>query len=226
MYMLSLLATGLALSRPPQLTRRSALCGGAAALLPALQPRRASAAAAARIAAYPPLEYLEPIYELKLSLDALQAVVPEPDRWPALKKRLQRFCGGPLSEQYYYAGLAAQYTSKVEYSDLDAFVTADKNERKAAIDQVIDSMRALKAGLEAPAPDASALQGSVRAASQGMARWLSLVPPEDVRRVEELLGAVRRADTNRDGRVGADELGALTDEQQAVWKARVALVGD
>ena len=59
-----------------------------------------------------------------------------------------------------------------------------------------------------------------------MARWLSYIPPDDVRRVEELLGAVRLADLNRDGRLGADELGGLSEEQRAVWKARVALVGE
>ena len=101
--MLGLLTAALSLKQP-QLSRRSALCGGAAALLPSLLPTRAHAAAA-RVAAHPPLEYLEPIYELKLSLDALVAVAPQPERWPALRQRMRRFCGGPLSEQYYYSGL-------------------------------------------------------------------------------------------------------------------------
>ena len=101
--MLGLLTAALSLKQP-QLSRRSALCGGAAALLPSLLPTRAHAAAA-RVAAHPPLEYLEPIYELKLSLDALVVVAPQPERWPALRQRMRRFCGGPLSEQYYYSGL-------------------------------------------------------------------------------------------------------------------------
>ena len=57
-----------------------------------------------------------------------------------------------------------------------------------------------------------------------MARWLSYIPPDDVRRVEELLGAVRLADLNRDGRLGADELGGLLG--LGLGKARVALVGE
>ena len=52
--MLGLLTAALSLKQP-QLSRRSALCGGAAALLPSLLPTRAHAAAA-QVAAHPPLE--------------------------------------------------------------------------------------------------------------------------------------------------------------------------
>lgn len=71
---------------------------------------------AARITSYPPLEYLEPIYELKLSLDALASVSRDPQRWPALRKRLDRFfSGGPVSEKFYYAGLSIQYADNIAY---------------------------------------------------------------------------------------------------------------
>ena len=75
----------------------------AASVLPFARPN-ASPAAGTIAFTSPELQYLEPIYELKLSLDALAAVVTQKERWPALRKRLQRFCGGPLSEQYYYYG--------------------------------------------------------------------------------------------------------------------------
>lgn len=227
-YLLLLLfGTADALRLSQRMTRRSTLCTGVATLAARtmLAPEPA-AAAGARVAVYPALEYLEPFYELKLSIDALASVAPQPERWPALRKRLDKFCGGPLSEQYYYLGLATQYTSQIKYEDLDAFVAADRQERQQAAQSVFESLRALKAGLEAPAPDASALEASAKAAQQSMARWLGLVPPEDIRRVEELLGAVRRADVNRDGRLNGDELGMLSVEQRAVWKARVALVGE
>ena len=60
---------------------------------------------AARVTAYPGLEFLEPIYELKLSLDALAPVAANPQRYPALRARLDKFFGGGLlSEKYYYLG--------------------------------------------------------------------------------------------------------------------------
>ena len=84
----------------------------------------------------------------------------------------------------------------------------------------------MKDELEASTPDAAQLLASSRRAQQGMARWLSYVPAEDVRRVDALLGAVRRADTDRDGRLSASELHSLSEEQQRVWTARVSLVGE
>ena len=94
-----------------------------------------------RVATWPSIEYLEPIYELKLSLDALQPAVADRAKWPALRKRLGSFFGGPLSEQYYYPGLALQYASRIVYADLDEFDRVDKTERQQRITEVVYSPR-------------------------------------------------------------------------------------
>ena len=80
--------------------------------------------------------YLEPIYELKLSLGTLATAAEQRDRWPALKKRLDKFfSGGPISERNYYAGVALQYVEQIRYDDLDEFVKQDKRERRSAMEE-------------------------------------------------------------------------------------------
>jgi hypothetical protein len=59
------------------------------------------------------VEYLEPVYELKLSIDALASGVSNSAKWPAIANRLKKFFGGPLSEQYYFRGLSQQYSNAV-----------------------------------------------------------------------------------------------------------------
>ena len=181
---------------------------------------------AARITAYPPLEYLEPIYELKLSLDALAPVAQDPQRWPALKKRLDKFfSGGPVSEKFYFAGLNIQYVDKILYDDLDDFVRADKQQRALAMEDTLAAMESCQKSLAAKAPDADAIVGAAAAAKGGIARWLSLVPKADVERVDALYRAVRMADANRDGKLDATEAATISPADAATWERRVALVG-
>ena len=68
----------------------------AASVLPFALPN-ASPAAGTIAFTSPELQYLEPIYELKFSLDALRAAVetPTPERITALRGRLKKFFGGP-----------------------------------------------------------------------------------------------------------------------------------
>jgi len=199
----------------------------AAAALPPLRPAVAAGSAAARVALYPPVQYLEPVYELKLSLDALAAIAPEPTRWPALKKRLDAFFGGGvLSECNYYAGLALQYTSQIKYDDLPVFVDADRKSRQAAMEDCLGSMGELREALGAPAPVANQVTSAVAAAQKGIASWLALVPQEDVAAAERLFVAVRRADVDHNGKLSDEEAKALASDDRAAWAARVALVGD
>jgi hypothetical protein len=103
-YLVLLVATvpgAHALRTQPLLSRRAAVASGAALCIPALAPSPVRAAATARVTTWPGLEYLEPIYELKLSLDALNAVAGDPSRWPALQRRMDKFfSGGLLSERW------------------------------------------------------------------------------------------------------------------------------
>jgi EamA domain-containing membrane protein RarD len=45
-----------------------------------------NAASTIRINQYPPLKYLEPIYELKLSIQALQQGITNPNKCPLIQK--------------------------------------------------------------------------------------------------------------------------------------------
>ena len=187
-------------------------------------------APAVRITSWPSIEYLEPIYELKLSIDALQVAAAEPTRWPALRQRLDRFFGGPLSEQYYFPGLSQQYTAKISYDDLDEFVRVDRRERQQRMEDIMGALRRTRDELGKPEPNlkpnAGEIAADTRAAQQGMVQWLSLVPESDVKRAADLFVNVRRADVDRDGKLSSAELETLDASDRALWKAKVALVGE
>jgi len=226
-------------AKPPHHGRRLCLLSGCAMLLPAplrhaavpLRPAAAAASslqqpAATRVAEWPGLEYLEPIYELKLSLDALVAYAGDQARWPAIRSRLERFSsGGLLSERFYYAGLCEQYTRKIVYADLPDFVKADKFERQAAIVDVLEQMEQLRMVLRDASPEAAKVQGLAEAAQRAMGRWLSFVPEAQVTRVGALFAAVSRADADKNGVISDAEAAALGAEDLALWKKRVELVG-
>lgn len=215
-----------------QLNRRaftSALASGLLTSLPYAGQAATSSMTipAARIRAYPPLEYLEPVYELKLSLDALAPVARDPQRFPALKKRLDKFFGGgPLSEKFYFIGLSNEYISKIQYDDLDNFVQQDKQQREQAMADALSALEGCKRALAAEVPDAELVANSAAAAQSGLERWLSLVPSVDVEKASALFLATRKADANRDGKLDKAEMATLPDDQRAVWEKRVAYVGD
>ena len=209
------------------LCRRACLrvaIAAAAALPPALT---SASTPTARVATYPGVEYLEPIYELKLSLDALAAAAAEPERWPALRKRLDKFfSGGPLSERYYYAGLSLQYDKKITYDDLDQYVADARKRRELQMEAVLGAMDAMRAALNAKAPQLADVASRAKEAQAAMGAWLALVPEADVRRADELFRATRTADTDRNGRLDQRELAGLAEADRLAWQARVALVGD
>lgn len=215
----------------PQVTRRGILSAAAAAALP-LTPYSTEAVdvtlpTQARVAVSPAIQYLEPIYELRLSVDALNSIASDEARWPALKKRLDRFfSGGPLSEKIYYLGLNLQYLDKIRYDDLDAFVRQDKAERKQAFEDAIAALEDCRKALSSDAPEKSAVAGAAAKAKASLSRWFEFAPVADVERVGRLFVAVRNADTDRNGKLSAAELATLDPADAATWKARVALVGD
>ena len=209
---------------PKPLGRRAIVTGAIAVGFQAT-PSHAGAPAV-RVSTWPSVEYLEPIYELKLSLDALQAAASNSDRWPALRKRLEIFCGGPLSEQYYFPGLSQQYVSKIMYDDLDEFVRTDKRERQERMEGIMAALRRTRDELRVPEPNAGEIAANTRAATKSMSQWLAMVPEADVRRAAELFANVRAADSDRNGKLSAAELETLNPSDKALWKAKVALVGE
>jgi len=215
-----------------QLNRRaftSALASGLLTSLPYAGQAATSSMTtpAALITAYPPLEYLEPVFELKLSLDALAPVARDPQRFPALKQRLDKFFGGgPLSEKFYYIGLSTEYISKIQYADLDTFVRQDKQQREQAMEDALSALEGCKKALAAEVPDTALVASSAAAAQNFLERWLSLVPSVDVEKVSALFLATRKADANNDGKLDKAEMATLPDDQRAVWEKRVAYVGD
>lgn len=223
-----------ALSAAPPATRRlnrraflSSSTAGVAIL--GAQPRTANAmsGSAIRIRSYPGIEFLEPIFELKLSLDALSAVASDETRWPALKKRLDSFFGGgPLSEKFYFLGLSQTYVDKIIYADLEEFVRSDKLQRQRYFQDILADMEACRTALDASRPDASLVSSAVSSAKRNMAAWLSLVPEADLVAVDSLFRAVRAADTNQDGKLDEAELRSLTAVDRATWMARVEYVGN
>jgi len=209
------------------ISRRACLASGYAAVAFVSRPQAVHATTTARISAWPAIEYLEPIYELKLSLGTLATAAEQRDRWPALKKRLDKFfSGGPISERNYYAGVALQYVEQIRYDDLDEFVKQDKRERRSAMEETLGAMEALKRSLAGAAPDADEVASTTTSAQQAVERWFALVPPTDVQRVATLYRAVRSADVDRDGRLSESELAALSEADRSAWRSRVNLYGD
>eukprot|EP00568_Trieres_chinensis_P011170 CAMPEP_0183296098 /NCGR_PEP_ID=MMETSP0160_2-20130417/3802_1 /TAXON_ID=2839 ORGANISM="Odontella Sinensis, Strain Grunow 1884" /NCGR_SAMPLE_ID=MMETSP0160_2 /ASSEMBLY_ACC=CAM_ASM_000250 /LENGTH=257 /DNA_ID=CAMNT_0025457675 /DNA_START=106 /DNA_END=876 /DNA_ORIENTATION=+ len=175
------------------------------------------AAKGARVASFPGVEGVEPMYELKLSVDALAAGVKNQAQWPLIKKRLDRFFKGAiLSEKNFYLGVAFQYMNDIKYDDDAAYVRMDKQARFDAMEQCMGNLERLKNDLGSGA-DAGTIEADARAAQDALASWFALVPPADVAAVEKLFLDVKKADADRNGVLSDEELAALPLEEQEVW---------
>ncbi len=195
----------------------------------------AQAASQARVSAWPGLEYLEPIYELQLSVTALSQALPDSSKWPNLQQRLEKFFGGGLfSERNYYAGLGVQYMNKVQYdkNELPEYVKIDKEERFQSMEAALQAMESLKTHLSAALSKddnvddiKTLLRSDVDQVQASLNRWFGLVPKQDVERVAQLYVSVRKADVDRNGRIDEKELATLTDDDRAIWKKRIDYIG-
>lgn len=195
--------------------------------MPLVSANARAASPVVRVRSYPGTEYLEPLYELSLSLNALSTVAADENKWPSLKKRLaQFFSGGPLSEKFYYIGLSNEYVSKIEYDDISEFVQGDKASHTECITSVTDHMEALKKELDGTVPNADTVLAEAKAASASMQAWLSLAPQADVEKAAALFLATRKADADRNGKLDTAELATLSDVDRAIWKKRVDLYGN
>ena len=213
-----------------------------------------AASSSIRILKYPPLEYLEPIYELKLSIDALEKglILSSPNdlnnnsnnnltseqrqrQRVNIQKRLEKlFGGGIFSEKNYYLGLAVTYNNQIVYDtdrELSTYINLDKDERLNYIDSALKSLESLKntlkkVGATSSAMDENTLMNDVDSAQKSIKAWFAMVPSQDMDDVDNLFRITRGADVNRDGKLDASELATLPEKEREIWLKRIALAGD
>jgi hypothetical protein len=192
----------------------------------------AATQSAVRVASWPGIETLEPLYELKLSIDAITVDVKDANNWSAIQARLERFFQGFIvNEKNFYLGVAFQYSNDIQYAreELPAFILLDKESRYDAIESTMKSLESLKSSLAAAKDDddaAANIAELAKAAQAALHSWFALVPVQDYQAVQELFVHVQKADTNpRDGRLSYDELIYLSPVEQQIWKRRVEKFG-
>jgi hypothetical protein len=225
-------ATSSSLNAQP-VSRRDAIwktssAAAAALLLLSTTPAPASASSQARVEQWPGLEYLEPILELKLSVQALAQGAGDPSKYPLLKQRLEKFfSGGFLSERNYYAGLGVQYMGQMKYdkNELKEYIRLDKEERFSSMEDTLNSLKQLFENLKQESPDSGEVQGYANQAKASLDRWFALVPVGDVDRVGKIFVSARQADANHNGKLEKEELETMSEEDRTIWQRRIDLVG-
>eukprot|EP00797_Seminavis_robusta_P003783 Sro123_g059750.1 n/a (169) ;mRNA; r:106326-106832 len=168
------------------------------------------------------------MYEFKLSLDAVVAGVQDPKNWPYIQKRLEKFFGGFIvNEKNFYFGVGLQYMNDIQYdkAELPNYVVLDKQSRYDALEQTMKSLENLKSVLAIGGSDEATVVDLAKSSQSALASWFALIPEKDVKAVEEFFLNVKKADTNRDGRLSDDELVFLSPAEQQIWKRRVDKFG-
>ena len=191
-------------------------------------PQAAAAASTVRVAEWPSLAYLEPIYELNLSINALTKTVGDTSKWPVVLKRLEKFFKGALlSEKNYYTGVAVTYMNEIKYdpSESGEYIKIDKSKRYEAFEACMKNLELLKNDIAAN-ESAENVKADAEAAQRALAEWFSYVPSEDVQAIGKLFVSVKNADANRNGRLDDIELQSLSETDRNIWKKRVDLFGD
>lgn len=185
----------------------------------------------ARVQKWPGVEFLEPVYEFQLSLEALVQAAGDESKYPGLKKRLEQFFKGTiLSERNLYAGMALTYTNQIKYDpqELPNYVKMDQEERFNLIEDVMRNLKNLMISLPAT-PTATANKQDILDFADGaivsFRRWFALIPSEEVAKAKDLFEVSRSADANKDGKVDLEESEALPDEYRDLWKKRIEFIG-
>ncbi len=231
-------------SQDVAVSRRNAILSGTAALsfLSSSLPKHAQAAVdvaglppapttnqIAKVDAWPGIETLEPMFELKLSIDAMSSGVTDAKNWPYIKKRLDKFFKGAiLSEKNFYFGVGLQYMNDIKYSpsELPNYVVMDKQARYDALERTMKNLEDLKKVLgKENLTDAMIIEGYAKDAQIALSSWFTMIPDNELKAVEELFVHVKKADLNRDGRLSDDELATLSIQEQQLWKKRVDKFG-
>lgn len=192
-------------------------------------PTVASAATDSNKLMFPPIEYLEPMCELKLSVDGIVAESTNPKKYPRLRKRLSQFFSPtsvqPSSEAGMYRIISRDYGSRLQSSS-----SGDSKRRdvqmalQEALEDTLNRLKYLKDAIESG--DAAAVEKCARSCQQAINGWFSLVPTSDVSSVDKLIGDIRAADQDRNGKLNKLELDTLPDTSRQVWERRTLLFGD
>lgn len=202
---------------------------GAAAFLPAQSSDAAAiSASSVRVAEWPNLAYLEPIFELKLSVNALVLGLKDKSKWPLIQKRLEKFFkGAMISERNYYGGVSIKYMDQIKYpkDEIKEYIKLDKEQRFNTFDACLNNLELLKNDLAGNESE-NIIFSDADAALRALNEWFSYIPSSDLEAVEMLFKTVRGADSNRDGHLDDNELNSLSQADQEVWKKRVDLYGD
>jgi len=186
------------------------------------------ASSQARVSEWPGLEFLEPVYELKLSVDALNKASSDTTKYPFLKQRMEQFFkGGIFSERNYYAGLGVQYQGKIVYekNELNEYIKLDKAARFNSMENTLESLKELLEELRKDQPSPEEVIQSASQAKMSLDQWFALVPPMDVERARQIFTAANKADVNHNGQVEDNELETMSEEDRVVWKRRIDYVG-
>lgn len=176
---------------------------------------------------YPGIESLEPLYEFKLSVDAVANGVRDPANWSFIKRRLDGFFGGFIvNEKNYFMGVGIQYMNEMKYDkgELPEYVLLDKQARFEALENTmkdLESLRNLLGDAKGNNASSDTVQDLAESCRGSLRLFFDMIPDGDVRAVEELFAHVKKADANGDGRLSDDEIIFLSPVEQEVWKRRV-----
>lgn len=181
----------------------------------------------ALVTAFPGLEYLEPIFELKLSVDTLAKGTKNVKLRPYILKRLDKFFKEGPNERTKYSDLGVQYVSNIEYNNGEGdAIQFDREQRLQLMESTLQSLEKLKQALSEDINNDDLVINSAQAASDYLQKWFDMIPSKDLDDVDQLFKSTRGADANRDGKLDTKELATLTEEQREVWKKRVKLYGE
>eukprot|EP00581_Thalassiosira_minuscula_P012477 CAMPEP_0183726914 /NCGR_PEP_ID=MMETSP0737-20130205/24395_1 /TAXON_ID=385413 /ORGANISM="Thalassiosira miniscula, Strain CCMP1093" /LENGTH=282 /DNA_ID=CAMNT_0025958385 /DNA_START=76 /DNA_END=927 /DNA_ORIENTATION=- len=193
---------------------------------PAYAVTGGAAQSAARVESWPGIESLEPLYEFKLSVDAVVAGVQDSNNWPFIQKRLDGFFRGfIINEKNYFMGVGLQYMNDIQYdkNELPNYVVLDKEARFEALENTMKNLESLKTVLanSSGSDNADAVEALARSSQSSLEIFFAMIPEQDVKAVEELFVHVKKADINGDGRLSDEEIIYLSPMEQEVWKRRV-----
>ena len=189
------------------------------------------AQSSARVESWPGIESLEPLYEFKLSIDAVVTGVQDPSNWPFIQKRLETFFGGfIINEKNYFMGVGLQYMNDMKYdeAELPNYVLLDKEARFNALDSTMKNLESLKLALADSGGSnnkADIVIDLANSAQSSLQSFFALIPEQDIKAVEDLFKNVKKADTNGDGRLSDDEIIFLSPNEQEIWKKRINKFG-